>query len=105
MANKQIRYGIGFDVDKTGLQEVRRELQQFSTMSLKELKLINKEATIEDLNSIKASANQLSGAFEKSFNPKLGTLNVEKFNQELKTIGFNVKKAESDFDRLGIKWS
>ena len=103
MANKQIRYGIGFDVDKSSLQSVRQELQQFSNMSFKELKLINKDATMQDLQAIKTSAHQLGDAFEKSFNPKLGTVNIEKFNQELKTTGFNVAQAEQAYAKMGTK--
>ena len=38
MGNQQIRYGIGFDVDNSGLQRARQELKDIEQMTLKDFK-------------------------------------------------------------------
>ena len=103
MGNQQIRYGIGFDVDNSGLQRARQELKDIEQMTLKDFKLIKAEGTVQELNEIKQSAKSLQDALEDSFNPKLGTVNVEKFSQSLKNI--DIKRVETQFAQLGAKGS
>lgn len=103
MANGgQIKYGINFNVDKTGLNQLKAELQQIKNMTVGDLVKLNPSVAnnaVTELEKIKASARQLEGALERSFNPNLGTLNVTKFNQELKKI--NVNKIYKDLSQAG----
>lgn len=101
MANNRIDYTIGFNTDESGLQRLRSELQSINQMTVKELKLVDANATKKDLDEIKKSANILGEAIESSFNPKLGTLNVDKFNTSLKNSGQTVAQIEANFARLG----
>lgn len=102
MADRQIRYGIGFDVDSSGLQQMRSELMSFQqNLNLKDLKLVNKDATIQDLNAIKQDAQTLGDALEKSFNPRLGTVNIDTFNNSLKASGRSVKDLEASLAKAG----
>ena len=100
MANGgSIKYSVGFNVDKTGLNQMKASLQELLNLTHQDLIKINSKATIEDLNKIKASAQSVESALEKAFNPNLGTLNVSKFNQELNKL--NVKKIYEDFNLAG----
>ena len=93
MANK-ITYNIGFNVDSSGLKQVQAELQKIQSMTLDELKIIDPATTIRDFNEIQQAAAHLSTALEKSLNPKLGTINVDKFNQTLKSTGSTLSSIE-----------
>lgn len=98
----QIKYGIGFNVDKTALNQLKTELQQIKNMTVGDLVKLNPSVAnnaVAELEKIKASARQLEGALERSFNPNLGTLNVTKFNQELKKI--NINKIYKDLSQAG----
>lgn len=101
MADRQIRYGIGFDVDSSGLQQIRTELNSLQNLTVADLKLFNKDATKHDLQEIKQDAQILGDALEKSFNPKLGTINVENFNNSLKNSGKSVKELEAGLAKAG----
>lgn len=101
MSNKKITYDIGFNVDNSNLQKVQTELQNISQMTLKDLKLIDPNATKADLEEIKRSAQVVGDAIETSFNPKLGTLNVDKFNTSLKNSGQTIAQIEANFAKMG----
>ena len=104
MANGgNIRYSIGFNVDKTGLNQIKASLQEIQKLTAQDLIKINNsslEAAQKDLEKIKASAQSLEGALEKSFNTNIGALNVSKFNQELKKL--NLNQIYTDFTKAGI---
>lgn len=104
MANgSQIRYGISFNVDKTGLNQLKTELQQIKNMTVGDLVKLNPSIAnnaVNELEKIKGSANKLENALEKAFNPNLGTLNVTKFNQELKKL--NINQIYKDLSQAGV---
>ena len=108
MANRQIKYGISFEINNSNLQAVQAELQKIYSMTTKDLQLIDVNATKADLESIKNEASKLGKALEDSFNPKLNTINITKFNDSLKssstniqTIGNKLKKYD---DRPEVKY-
>lgn len=100
MANQgRVNFGIGFNVDKSGLNNLKRELQNLINLNEKDLIKINADATIKDLNEIQNVASRVSDALEKSFNPKLNTTDLTKFKQELNGLGIDQIKAA--FDKAG----
>ena len=102
MANNQIKFGIGFNVDKAVLNQLKTELQQIKALTADDLIKINNGKLVsadQELKNIQKSAAQLEGALERAFNTNLGTLNVSKFNQELKNL--NLNKIYSDFSKAG----
>ena len=101
MSSKKITYGIGFNVDTSGLQQVRTELKNIGEMTLKDLKLIDPTKTQADLDKIKESAKTVQKALEESFNPKLGTVNVNKFNDSIKESQSLSSGAALSFAQLG----
>lgn len=100
MANGgSIKYSVGFNVDKTGLNQMKASLQELLNLTKQDLIKINGKATDAELDKIKKSAKEVESALERAFNPNLGTLNVSKFNQELKKL--DVNRIYRDFSMAG----
>ena len=104
MANGgRIDYSIGFNVDKTGLNQIKSSLQEIKNLTAQDLMKIGGHTDIQkaeqELKSLKTSISQIDGALEKAFNTDLGTLNVSKFNQALK--GMNLNQVYKDFSAAG----
>ena len=102
MANgNQIKFGIGFNVEKSGLDKVKTSLQEIQKLTIKDL--IKTEDITEagkELREIKNTAAKVEKALDKCFNNDLGTLNVAKFNKELKSLDIN--KIYKDLSKCGI---
>lgn len=102
MADGQIQWGMSFKVDKTGLNDLKTELlsiQKLTTADYARGKHSPASQLAQELKEIKQSATEVQTALEKSFNTNLGTLNVVKFNQELKKL--NINKIATDFNKVG----
>lgn len=102
MADGQIQWGMSFKVDKTGLNDLKTELlsiQKLTTADYARGKHSSASQLAKELKEIKQSATEVQTALEKSFNTNLGTLNVVKFNQELKKL--NINKIATDFNKVG----
>ena len=97
MANRNINVGIGFSVDKTGLNTLQSELQQISNR----VKNMKPEDLNQGLVQAGQTAQKLDGILEKTFNSNLGTLNVTKFNQELAKSGMTLKSVQTDLTNIG----
>ena len=101
MANGgQIKYGIGFNVDKSGLNEVKTALQEIKNMTVNDLIKINGQGTKQELDKIKQDAAVVETALKKAFNPNLGTVNISKFNQHLKTSNLDLGKIYQSFSKM-----
>ena len=85
-----INYTVKYNIDKTGLNQMKASLQEILNLTHGDLIKINSKATQEDLKRIQASAKEVESALERAFNPNLGILNVSKFNQELQKL--NLKR-------------
>ena len=94
-----INYTVKYNVDKTGLNQMKASLQEILNLTHGDLIKINSKATQDDLKKLQDSAKAVGSALERAFNPNLGTLNVSKFNQELKKL--NVDKLYKDFNIAG----
>ena len=103
MAGGQIQWGMSFKVDKSGLNDLKTELlsiQKLTTADYARGKHSSVSQLAQELKQIKQSAAEVQIALEKSFNTNLGTLNVVKFNQELKKLDIN--KIARDLSDAGI---
>lgn len=94
-----INYTVKYNIDKTGLNQMKASLQEILNLTQGDLIKINSKATKEDLKQLQDAAKAVGSALERAFNPNLGTLNVSKFNQELKKL--NVDKIYKDFNIMG----
>lgn len=89
-----MRLGIGFDVDNSNLQRLKQELTDIQQMSLIDFRIKNQntKATLEELQELQTLARQTSSVLESSYNPKLDTINIVKFNNELKESNLTLDK-------------
>lgn len=95
-ANNRVNIGIGFTVDKSGLQEMQSLFQQIANKAQEPGNKAN-----ESLQKAGQTAAALDKILEKTFNTELGTLNVTKFNQELNKSGLSLKTVQSDLAGVG----
>ena len=101
MANNQgkINFQVGFNVDRSGLNGLKQQLQELQNLSQKDLLKINSQASITDLQEIQKAAAQVQKALEDSFNPKLNTTDLTKFKKALGDMG--IDKLKASFDKAG----
>ena len=81
MAQGKVKIGVGFDVDKSGLNELKSSLLNLQNAT--KLDVFNVSTTKKELAEIQQSANQVAAALNKSYNAKLGTYNIEAFKKEI----------------------
>lgn len=107
MATKagDITFGVGFQVDKTGLQQVQQQLQQLqSGLKTTDIMKINNSSlqeAIQQLTKIQSTAQDVQNVMTKAFNPKIGSLNLSKFQSELKIAGHSIESIYKDFNMAG----
>lgn len=102
MANdKKVNIGIGFNVDRSGLNNLKSELNSLQNMTTDDLVKIGSENAVRDLQEIKNAASAVQEALEKSFNPKLNTQDLTKFQQELKLSGQSIASIRAGLDKAG----
>lgn len=101
MADKKINIGLGFNVDKTNLNTLKTELQSLLNMTTDDLIKIGSENAVADLKEIQTAASAVQSALEKSFNPKLNTQDLTKFQQELKMSGQSISSIKASLDKAG----
>ena len=101
--NGTIKYNVDFSVNKNGLNQLKSELQSIKTIAQQALNSPSANNIFEngkqDAKELLDSVSQLEGALTRAFNTNLGTLNVSKFNQELKNL--NLSKIQADFAKAG----
>ena len=102
-ATNRIDFTVGFNTDQSGLSTIKKSLEEIQKMTSSDLMSLNKGMDLSEANSrltqIKESASQVQKALDKAFNADLGTLNVSKFNNELKNLDIN--KIYNDFNSAG----
>lgn len=100
MANNNMRFNVSFNVDRSGLNAIKTELQQIQNLSAQSvIKAGGTQQAVNDLAKIKAHAQQLETALTKAFNPQLNTVNLKAFKQELSNL--NLNKLQQEFYSLG----
>ena len=100
--NRQIKIGVGFDVDKSGLQSTLKDIESIKT----KLGSISASASLGDkmnkeLQDAGKTASQLSDILSKSFNTNLGTINITKFKNELAKTGMTVSDVRQKLSGAG----
>ena len=95
MANR-INYTIGYTVDKTGLQQLQSLFQTIAFQAQEPGNKLN-----VGLQQAGKTATQLDAILEKCYNQDLGTLNVTRFNQELKKANLTTSQIKADLAGAG----
>lgn len=99
MANGgRINFQVGFNVDKSGLNQLKSSLQE-----LQKVKLGDFSGQRKQLREVQETARQVQQALTNAFNPKLGSLNVAAFNKQLQGMGLTTKQIQSDLAQFGVK--
>ena len=94
--NSKVNIGVGFTVDKAGLEELQSLFQRISYQAKN-----SGTGLTEELKKAGQTAQTLDGILEKTFNTDLGTLNVTKFNQEMQKSGLTMKQVKADLTAIG----
>ena len=99
----QIQYGVKFNLDKTGLNELKTELQKISHLKPSEIMQKNPSLNIDQarglMQSLRNDIKTVNTAFDKAFNSKLGITNIKKLNEEFQKI--DLSNLRKNFSALG----
>ena len=103
MPGNQITFGVGFNVNESGLNKLKQSLQEIQKMTAKDLvnagKFSNLHEAEQTLTRIKKGANDVQNALTRAFNTSLGTTNLTRFSNELQKI--NVNRLAADLNSVG----
>lgn len=101
--NNEIKFRVGFETETTSLQKLKTSLSEIQKMTASEYMSLHKGMDLataqSELLEVKKSVNQVQLALKNSFNADLGTTNVTKFNEQLKSM--NISKIAADFQNAG----
>ena len=107
MANNQGRIGFSIDFkkgDQSGLRELRTQLEQLQQLTVKEvINTGNLEQANQKLETIQGTAKKVQQALEDSYNAKLDTTDLNKFQKSLQSQGLTLKSIKDDFAQAGIQ--
>lgn len=102
MANKKITIGLDFDVNLTELNKLKAELNTIIATSKNPGKSIQ---LTEELKQAGIAAEQLEHILNDAWNPKLGQLDLSKFNKSVKEVYGNLSNLKKIFEseqQLGV---
>lgn len=98
----QINFGVGFQVNKASLNEVKKSIQELRNMSKEQIEAAGGnilplsggavKSWKNDLGEMRKELDALDKAMEAAFNPKLGTYELNKFNEALKASGTSAQR-------------
>ena len=103
--SRRITYSVGFNVDKSGLTQVEKAMDAIRDLTAQDISLINNKGLSEsrkDLLEIRKQASLVEEAFQKAFNYKLNTVNINSFNRELAKSGTNLNTVYKNFKQAGV---
>lgn len=98
MAQNQANFGIGFKVDKSGLNELKKSLQDIIKLGEQS----SKSGSIDEgLKQACQTAKQLETILDGAWNSKLGQLNLDKVNQGIKNTYGSVSQLRQQLEASG----
>ena len=98
MANNQIRFNIGFNIDRTGLNELQSSLAQVQVAANRSTQLGN---LTPELRAAGQAASQLEEILNRSWNSKLGQLDLSRVNNEIKKTYGSVSNLRAQLEGGG----
>ena len=96
-----IKIGISFQADRTALKTIENDLKKISNASVKDV--INPTSITDattKLNAAKTAASQMQAALQAGFNTKLNTVDLQKFQQSLKTSGTSISQLQTSLSQI-----
>ena len=97
MANGgRIDYTVGFKADLSGLNSVRNGLKEIQNLTAQDYMIRfsttnSLQQAERELETLKAQVAQIEVAYTKSFDSKLGVLNIQTLNKELSKAGIRTQ--------------
>lgn len=89
-AHNKLEFDIKYNLNQESVNNFRQSLTQLQSLTVQDIKFNIPTDQLKNINYIlqeaQSSAEELNDALQKSFNVNLGTLNISKFNQELKQL-------------------
>ena len=102
MATKESNYVINLDVNTSKLTKALDKIRDLNTTDLKKISpQIDDKQLNAELNKIRATVNTLENAFTKAFNPKLNTVNIKTFKNELAGSNTNLQQVYNTLKQTG----
>ena len=106
MANRRIDYTIGFKPDKSGLNSIYNSLKEIKQMTAKDYMIkfgtsSNLYTARDELEQIQNQISVIETAYSKSFDSKLGVINLRNFNNELSKGGVNANQLFQTLAKVG----
>ena len=104
MATNRIDMTVGLKVDKSGLNQLKKSLQQMQKLNWNDLMKINGgslDQAKQAYRDIHKQAEKVETALKAAFNPKLNTVNIEKFKSQLASTGTNLSSLYATFHKAG----
>ena len=101
---RRVDYTIGFKTDKSGLNQIKKSLEEIRNLSQNDLaKAMNIDTSTAQKNLLTArqEAVAVENAFRKAFNQKLNTVNIDKFNQSLAQSKTSLAQVYQNFSKIG----
>lgn len=101
---RRIDYTVGFKTDKSGLNQIKKSLEEIRNLSQNDLaKAMNIDTSTAQKNLLTArqEAVAVENAFRKAFNQKLNTVNIDKFNQSLAQSKTSLAQVYQNFSKIG----
>lgn len=107
MAKKEVQIGINYTVNQQSLNNFKKSLESIRQLTNTDILKINpnfsgKAEAKKELERIRKDAEIIEIALEKAFNPKIRSINISKFNQELKKVNRSVKSIYNSFSKAGV---
>ena len=93
--------GVSFQADRSALKTIENDLKKISNASVKDV--INPTSITDattKLNAAKTAATQMQAALQAGFNTKLNTVDLQKFQQSLKSSGTSISQLQASLSQV-----
>lgn len=101
----RIDYTIGFNVNKTDLNDLKNQLNEISKMSATQIKVenpsLNMNEAMSAMQKVRAAINEIRPALDNAFDTTTGVINLEKLNNSLNKM--NLSEIRNSFNAIGPK--
>lgn len=102
--SNQIKFNVGFNVNGSDLNALKSSLQDIKKLTNDAFVKTNGNKfgnVTKELAQIRSTAGAVEDALSKAFNPKLNTINITSFNNELKKSDLTIEQIYKDFSKAG----
>ena len=98
-----IEFGVGFKVDKTGLQSLKNQLNEISKLSSTQIQSMNPKLNMNEaisaMQKVRIAIEEIKPALDKSFDTTTGVINLQKLQSSLQKL--NLTEIQNRFNAIG----